>query len=378
MATYLNKIVSHDMKQASDPSHIYMDLSVLNVDDGTSGLKPSHLVFQQTRDKAIITDPSSYFCSIIRFNINTVCLPVMQPAVIVGQSDINKLVYSFTLSYGAYYFQQHITFIPQDLTAEQPQPPVDFQDFRTGYYNLQSIDYFIMLCNNALVSAYNGLKALVSLPSDNAPYILYDSSSGAMIFNADQAGYDDSLASHIQIYFNTPCYNLFSAFPVLTKSYSDLNGKNHLLIVHDDNGNNVSEGATYNAVQSYTEFNSTPLFGCVQSIVICSSTLPINPTIISSTSINGTSELVNYSGSITSQVVSDFEVSSDSGMGYKPNISMIPTIYRLKDMFGHSELNTVSFEIYWKNVQGELFPLLVPANANANMKILFRKKFLGI
>ena len=40
MATYLNKIVSHDMKQASDPSHIYMDLSVLNADDGTNGLRP--------------------------------------------------------------------------------------------------------------------------------------------------------------------------------------------------------------------------------------------------------------------------------------------------------------------------------------------------
>ena len=131
MATYLNKIVNHDMKQSSDPTHIYMDLSVLNVDDGTKGLKPTHLIFSQTRDKAIITDPSSYYCSIIRFNINTVCLPIMQPSVLLGQTDITKLAYSFTLSCNGQDSQQYIKFAPQDLTAELPNEPITMQDFST-------------------------------------------------------------------------------------------------------------------------------------------------------------------------------------------------------------------------------------------------------
>ena len=378
MATYLNKIVNHDMKQSSDPTHIYMDLSVLNVDDGTKGLKPTHLIFSQTRDKAIITDPSSYYCSIIRFNINTVCLPIMQPSVLLGQTDITKLAYSFTLSCNGQDSQQYIKFAPQDLTAELPNEPITMQDFSTGYYNLQSIDYFINLCNITLATAWKNLATKTRLPSNNPPYILYDSGSGAMIFNLDLAGYDDSLSNAIEVYFNTPCYNLFCSFPTIINSYADPNGKNHKLICHNDNGNNINVGETYSSVQCYTEFNSTPLFSCVQSIVICSSTIPVNPTIVSASSINGTSELINYSGNITSQVITDFELSDPSGMGYKPNISMVPYQYRLKDMFGHSELNTVSFEVYYKNLQGELFPLLVPANASANLKVMFRKKYLGV
>jgi hypothetical protein len=98
----------------------------------------------------------------------------------------------------------------------------------------------------------------------------------------------------------------------------------------------------------------------------------------SQTSLNGQSELINYNSNITVPIISDFEVSVENGLDYKPSINYSPNIYRMLDLFGHQDLNNIDINVYWRDNSGNLHPLLIPANSNANMKVMFRKRYLGI
>ena len=62
------------------PYHIYLDLDVIN-NDVESGAKPHPLVFEEIRNTPFLDgDCSNYFCSIVRFSIQTgTSLPVFIP-----------------------------------------------------------------------------------------------------------------------------------------------------------------------------------------------------------------------------------------------------------------------------------------------------------
>ena len=67
---------------SQQPYHIYLDLDVLN-NSVASGAKPQQLVFEETRNTPFLDgDASEYFCSIVRFSIQTgSSLPVFVPRI---------------------------------------------------------------------------------------------------------------------------------------------------------------------------------------------------------------------------------------------------------------------------------------------------------
>ena len=80
-----------------DPYHVYMDLDVVNSDYSTAS-KPQ-LRFEETRNAPFLPgDSADYFCSIVRFNIQTGnTLPVFIPKIRTGQTDVNKTIYTVTI-----------------------------------------------------------------------------------------------------------------------------------------------------------------------------------------------------------------------------------------------------------------------------------------
>ena len=82
----------------NDPYHIYMDLDVINNDFG-SATKPQ-LRFEETRNTPFLPgDSADYFCSIVRFNIQTGnSLPVLIPRIQTGQANVNKTIYTVTFT----------------------------------------------------------------------------------------------------------------------------------------------------------------------------------------------------------------------------------------------------------------------------------------
>ena len=113
---------------SSEPTHIYVDLDILN-NDQTTNDDPPHLRFEETRNAPFVDgDTKDYFCSIIRFSLQTGnSLPIFIPRIQTGQADANKTVYSVSLQpHTASGVQAiHTVFLQYESwnSAPTPQPP---------------------------------------------------------------------------------------------------------------------------------------------------------------------------------------------------------------------------------------------------------------
>ena len=224
-----------------DPHHVYLDLDVINNNYTQEGPKP-YLRFEETRNTPFLDgDSSEYFCSIVRFSIQTGnTLPVFVPSIKLGQNNINETIYKVSLrcvvSGVAYIATTPIIYSPEDATAAIPAPPMIKQDMSSTYYYVHNYSHFIDLINAAFVTSYNSLWTLIPKSASSvspidpttSPFLDFDTVSNRVMLYADKAFYTTASANnpHIDIYFNERLYNLFVGLPYthITKN-GDLNYK---------------------------------------------------------------------------------------------------------------------------------------------------------
>ena len=79
-----------------DPYHVYLGLGVID-NDYTSNKSRPYLRFEEIKNTPFLDgDSVEYFCSIVRFSIQTGnTLPVFIPSVVIGQAnpDLNIYIY---------------------------------------------------------------------------------------------------------------------------------------------------------------------------------------------------------------------------------------------------------------------------------------------
>ena len=81
---------------ADADTHTYYDISIFNND--TSGDMPVNLKFTEQRSGgALVDNPSDYYLSIVRFEIDSPSLPVFIPQRRLGSVGFDDLIYSFGL-----------------------------------------------------------------------------------------------------------------------------------------------------------------------------------------------------------------------------------------------------------------------------------------
>ena len=82
-----------------DPHHVYLDLDVTNNDYTANKTRP-YLRFEEIRNTPFLDgDSAEYFCSIVRFTIQTGnSLPVFIPSIVLNQPDPNVTIYTITLT----------------------------------------------------------------------------------------------------------------------------------------------------------------------------------------------------------------------------------------------------------------------------------------
>ena len=396
MSKYLSQVVKSDMNQDMSPNHIYMDLSIVN-NDADSSHPPVPLIFTEMKDRPIIDNPQEFYISVIRFHIDTfTCLPVFIPQIMMGD-DPNQTIYSFTLEW-AYnnatttkFVQTYMKYTPQDLTQPIPAAPsvAGKQDMSSNYYLCMNNSHVVSLINQCLVDLYAAQLAFYQsvhlAPSmypnmTNPPWLAYDNSSHQLIFNFDAAAYDPSLPSPFNLYCNTAMFNLLNSFEFVNYSSSGNGvGANYKLNVYDNQGTNSLEMPTYTALQLYEDYPSVNQWSPVSSIVLTSNTLPINGTIQGAPKVFNTNNAASsYSVNNSMKVISDFTVAIDNNNSYRPSIDYSPTIYRMVDMIGHSPINYMDIQLYWRDIYNNFYPMTLGSNQSCSIKLLFRKKSLGI
>ena len=219
----------------NDPYHIYMDLDVVN-NEYNSTSKP-HLRFEETRNTPFLPgDSADYFCSIVRFNIQTGnTIPVLIPKIQTGQNDINKTVYQVAIMFD--YLEDatasedkfgfaNVMYSPEDETADTPAPPDKSQYVSSTYYFVYNYQHFIHLINIAIQNAWANLKdnftssgqgALFDTAVGNTivPWIDFNPDTNRLFLNADDKLFNSELTSfyRMKLVFNDRMYELLASLP---------------------------------------------------------------------------------------------------------------------------------------------------------------------
>ena len=378
---------------AVDFYHQYYDVDIVNYD--TSGTNaPVRLALSEVRNSQILIHPENYFFSIVRFRTSTGCLPLMIPEVEIGSDDINKLAYSITLAYRlttgeTLEYKQNLIYVPQNLTAPLPPPPLTSQNVTSEYYYIYNFQYFIVLVNQAFINAFNGLKALViaageSLPSNIPPFMEWDPIDCLAILDCDILGYGDNLVSPILIYFNSSMFNLFQSFQAFNLGYNVTNGKNYQIMVYNNNNTNIlnQQGGT-NLIQMFQDYSTSSLWNPVSSIVFTTSMIPILSQLVGLPKIyNSDTQLISSgNNSNISNTLTDFVIDLVKGTESKPNVVYTPSgAYRLIDMTGGGAQSFASIQIsaYWKDKFGNLHEMTLRSGDSCSIKLMFRLKELGV
>jgi hypothetical protein len=417
----------------NDPYHVYMDLDVVN-NDHNSISKPQ-LRFEETRNTPFLPgDSADYFCSIVRFSIQTGnTLPVFIPKIKTGQSDINRTIYSVALF--AKYMDPDIpdvvsTFLgaakviyePEDLTSQTPATPTNIQDLSGTYYYVYNYQHFINLVNKAIGSAWEDLKTnfLAQKTQEKwnqwvattvVPYIDYDIEANKVTMYADEKLFDSTLQenpsyNYMELCFNDRLYELFASLPFRHKLAStissglqqtltstvDYNKAPYYMIRFIDRYNNKSSlkvpdtlspiiprpTTRVSILAATQEMTSIALWNPVASIVFSSSLLPI---VATQTSVprdlggNSNSFLGGGNNANLLPILSDFAIAIDALNQYRPMVEYNPGAeYRLIDLNSTTNLNRIDIIVYWKDRAGGLHPFLLQPGCAASVKIMFRRK----
>ena len=371
--------------------HIYINLNTVNNDNESPYTGFPQLSFEETRNVPILNNASEYYLSVVRFQLETSTLPVFIPVVLQGQANPNVLEYVIGMSYtslGTTYHQKaNVIFVPQNLT--QPIPPVPTTSFNTEYYYLNTVQSFINMLNTTFTTVFNALYAQVVLPSNKPPFFTFDATTGRPTLYAEFTAFDEiTNPNPVKIFFNNQLFTLFNSFDNEFLGFIRPNEDNYRIRVKNLNltanippiGDPAGALTTYIVVES--EYSVLTLMNPVQSIVFTSATLPIVQNMMSKpVAYKADTITLNNQGNnaLVLPVITDFCVPLNIGYEYKNQIVYSPTSeYRLIDMYGNTSFSTIQISVWWSDGNGALHPFRLGSNCSASIKLMFRKKSVGI
>ena len=413
---------------SSGDGHIYYNILITN--RNTVSTPPKMITYEQKRVSPFLYNPSDYLFSIIRFSLDSCSLPIFIPTMDLSeQGNITitpgveqPTIYSVTLTYTdptsgitISSGRSQVNWIPEIKSATLPNnSQYGLQDNSTGYYYCMSFNWWIMLCNNALYTAFNELKTsatsnTIFLPVDEPPFLTWNTdlqivnisgligneTGGYLTLPPGQTGGNFSLSgsttnpdySSINIFFNSAMFELFNSFPNIIYGYgtdvningSMISGANVQVILPyipqnvvnlSNNPFDLSTTSAY--IQSSQEFSTVSLWNPVTSIVFQSLKIPVNPTQAGSPYIYDGSQVLQAgnNAAIISEIT-DFESSSGQ---YRSFINYTANVFRYIDLFGNAPLSDIDLAVYWRSKDGGLFPFTLVSGGSCSIKLFFKKR----
>ena len=390
------------------PYHVYMDLDAINNNYGASS--PPQLRLEETRDHPFLEgDSSEYFCSIVRFSIQTGnSLPVFIPKINPkGVDPINDTIYVITMVYTdstllgvpatVYTNEESVSYIPSVPYTGGTLPP--------NYYHVYNYGDFINMVNRSLKTAMSKGDMHVAIESLQKPYFTpfleFDPSTFKctliaqkdLFRNASETYPLRTYPRNIQLYFNTSLQALFPSFPYEFNSskgnmnyrliFNDLLFLNSIQVNLNANATSLADASLLNSratgIQIFQEISGVSLWNPIASLVFTTSLLPIVPSQTSRPKVydDPSVELTSGGQANIASILSDFEVSVSPTDQYRPDITYVPPgEYRLVDMYSTYNLNKVDLSVFWKDNFGNLNPFYLQPGCSARVKLMFRRKSL--
>ena len=362
----------------------YFNMTISNINPQNSGLisgsslvsKIAQLTTNPTQP--ILNKMEDYYGSIIRFSVPGLNLPLVQCLVQTPVTDIDKLIYSFTLTYNDINGDQ--TFWEFQPEVEPPVaviPPdnTPTQTF-TNYYFLYQYQSIINIMNVALKNALINLKTKAGTEDiQDSPdaFFYYDCNSNLISLYSpplfDATG--DQLA--ILINFNSVASIFFAAMPYQFYGYNNPFGIDATIRVQNNQTLNQKtiDSVIYNITSQ--EFVSLGYMSYLKNIFI-GTNMPITSETFYINNPQG-QQNVNYDNILT-DYLPDLTTTNDAGIASKNFIYNAPSLYRLFEFQSKGPLYEISAGISFSDNLGNQYPLYLEKGQAVEIKFMFIKKNL--
>lgn len=376
----------------------YYDISIPNNIYTNPAGEPYKAVFSETRDSPLFeAPPEDYNLSVVRFTVPSSGIPYQYMPTIfdpLNPLNPNRTIYSISMKYAGIVYRQDIQWVSQAGFAPAPLPPPAFgpdtrfkDDLFNYYYALYSLNHFCSLINTAFDTCFQtNIVPLLPPPGPGQAY-----TSPYLTFN----GATELFTLWVSASFvgSTPLVelggnyllgsNFETSWNVVGNSIGAPDGLDFtwVLLVNDSNTRANPDdpgGFLYDFQQ---EFDTTGSISKFKSLLFVSPTLPCNNDIVSNASvpvIGSTFGGGNNFGSVAGSflpLITDFEVDGSTVRNLKGSVHYVPTAeYRRLSMRGRHPISQVDISIYWSDVYGNVYPLIIPNNSTATIKILFEQE----
>jgi hypothetical protein len=398
--------------KAALPTHAYYTLNFRN--NGINGeAEDARVDYLEVRNSPYLLEPDLYSCSIIRFSLTTATLPIFIPQMVSdfsntpGDPTYQRTVYSVTMEYSGVTRRSYVQYIPQ-TNGLLPSPAGDETAATTNpYYYVYQAAQFVVMVNEALADCFAQVVPLdAGTNATKCPvYIDWIDKESQAIFYAPRAlcqepGYANqpnpsSPYVQLKVWFNSALFNLFSSFQAIKEPFSFANqasdqGKHFRYQWWNLYNSTEQTAETFTppnllgrspTAEAYIAINQSystvPLWNPVKSIVFTTALLPVLPEMVSAPQALGTTTYFTNNGNNANvqNILTDFEVELVNGEETRPVIYYFPTAeFRMVDLQGNQPLNAIQLSVGWRNKFGELIPLNLGTDGNAQIKIMFRRR----
>ena len=358
---------------ADNTDNIYYDVIMKN-SDLTQDFRAA---ISQARASPIVSNPSEYYLSIVRFLIPLQTIPIF---------NFRANTYTVTLDFNGNPYQATVQYISSRIDQPDVAP----------YFPVYSYELFLIMINTALEAAFAAYKlANPAQPQTAPPYMVYNSHTQTTALRAQSAYYNPSFTiaqQPLKLYFNTALFGFFPSYIQLFNGYTHNGvpsaGRNFNIVIYDKGDNNEIIPATYNAGVAGPGFDMEQEFGTLynwndlRTIQIVSTTLKTRTEGISSEYIDSLSHIPiagiapgSGSSADSQPIITDFIPSVEVGPEARSYVLYNPTAeYRLVDLLGTTPLKEISLEVRWTDKQGNAYPLYISPGDSASFKMLFRRR----
>lgn len=340
-----------------DSDNIYFNVSVKSNND----LPSTIATYDATRTRNVIDKADDYYLSVVRFQVPAFYVPLLifQPS----EADPTRGIYSITMERNAQIEQINLEYI-EDTTS------VVTDD---DYYWVHSYVNLARMVTAALAEAFALFSGAANIPVGAvAPFVTFNPTTKRFSLWADFTYSQDPTvsANPINIYFNYYLWTLLNAFPHVdqrtTNTFSADGEDIQITII--DLENNIS--------QSNDPSDTTLYYVMEQEYVTLYNWNPYKKLVMVTNLLPTQSEYINASGDGTLKILTDFIPFNDindvrSTFQYFPSAQ-----YRLIDLLSSEPIRNIGLQVYWQDINDQLWPIELPPYSEITVKLAFVRKSL--
>lgn len=374
--------------QSSSDDRVYYNIVIPFDQNNTMGTMGSPAIYQEQLNQPIIFNPSDYYLAIQRFSIPTGNVPIFIPEIQpFPNTDLDKTIYSVTLSYGGVPYQQFVEFSSTSPKAPMSLPLTALHPYadKTPYYYVFSYQVFLTMINEALATAFTQLGMLTGLPNNSlAPFFIFDPSTQKISLIAQGDFYLETVATPIEIYVNTPLFTFVSGIP--NEFYGNFlpNGEDYLLLVSNFYNNNglvnyppynipvPAPIGTFHPIIMTQEYSTLVNWNSFQTLELTTNLIPIKQEFLPAVTDAGTATGVLNSIPILKDfvpLVDTLEPAARTTVNFSADGP-----YQLINLTSTQPLSKFDMTVYWTDQFQNKYILDIPFNQNVTIKLVFIKK----